>query len=99
MFDQALYAVSLVIFTFGALVFSVLAVMYWPRRRRAPVLGAFTLILAISFVLNLASQVVSSPALLVALGVVTCLIPALIFQLCAPAGTWRWLVIALYPVS
>jgi hypothetical protein len=99
MLDQALYAVSLVTFTFGTLVFSVLAVMYWPQRRRAPVLGAFTLVLAISFVLNLASQIFSSQALSVGLSIVTSLLPALIFHLCAPTRTWRWLVIAFYPVS
>jgi len=107
MLNQALYAASLVTFTFGAVMFSVLVVLYWRGKRRSPVLAAFTLALAASFVINLAMQVVDWPALPVALSVVTALLPALIFHLeyaqeardLPFAPLWKWMVMALYVVS
>jgi len=107
--EIALYSASLVTFTFGALTFLVLVVMYWRdrARRRAPVLAAFTLALAASFVINLTLQIVWIPAFDFALRVVTSLLPALIFHLVyspeqrhLPAPkVWRWTVIAFYPAS
>ncbi len=107
--DIALYGASLVTFTFGALTFSVLVVMYWRdrHRRHTPVLAAFTLALAASFVINLTLQVAWAPPLELTLRTVTSLLPALIFHLVytPEAGhlpavkVWRWLVIAFYPAS
>ena len=51
------YLVSLVIFTFGALSFSILTVSYWAQRRRpGTVFPVFTLVCAAAFLLNLAFQ-------------------------------------------
>lgn len=107
MLNQALYAASLVTFAFGAVMFSVLVVLYWRGKRRSPVLAAFTLALAASFVINLALQVVDWPPLSTALNVVTALLPALIFHLVyaqeardlPAAPVWKWMVIAFYVLS
>jgi signal transduction histidine kinase len=51
------YLVSLVIFTFSALSFSILTVSYWTQRRRpGTVFPVFTLVCAAAFLLNLAFQ-------------------------------------------
>src|SRR5580658_2659153 len=108
-----LYLTSLVTFSFGALTFSALTVLYvreWAarRRRRGSVLPAFTLICAFSFLINLAVQAVAdSIGLTLALNVATSLIPPCMFHLIfaaerhdlPAARAWRWLLRAFYLAS
>jgi len=56
--DNLLDLASRVVFTFGTLAFSILAVSYWTARRRAksPVFPVFTLACAAAFLLNLVFQ-------------------------------------------
>ncbi len=104
---KLLYLASLVTFTFGALTFSVLAVVYWRERRpgRSPVFRAFTIVCALAFLINLARQftVAESTALALALALTTGLLPPLLLHLVhaqeKPGGAWRWLPRAFYAFS
>ena len=95
--NQLLYLASLVTFTFGALIFSMLVLLYWRERSpgdsggrgSARVLRAFTLVAAASFVMNLALQVAAArdidarwvSGLSLVLQLTTSLLPPLIFHL------------------
>jgi signal transduction histidine kinase len=91
---RVLYLASLVTFSFGALTFFALIVLYARERAvrtRRPVSGlpAFTLICGLSFVINLALQIASAAGagtrpvaeLSLALDIVTSLIPPCMFHL------------------
>jgi len=91
---KLLYLASLITFTFGALGFSVLVLMYFRQRRLrevggGAVLRAFTAVCAVAFLINLALQITSAQAvdspLLTALtfllGLTTSLLPPLVFHL------------------
>src|SRR5580658_1865579 len=91
---RLLYLASLVTFTFGALTFSALIVLYLRERavrpqRPASILPALTLICGLSFLINLALQIASTAGagtrsvagLSIALDIVTSLIPPCIFNL------------------
>src|SRR6478609_11423141 len=93
--DQLLYLASIIVFTFGALTFSVLTVVYWrerPSRRQAGsgmVLPTFTLVCAAAFLTNLLLQTASAMDLesgwtngLTAIGdAAASLLPPMIFHL------------------
>jgi hypothetical protein len=94
MFDhKVLDLVSLISFTFGALAFSILVLMYFRQRQSARpgarVLGAFTAVCAAAFVTNMALRIVSIkavdsplvPALAMVLELTTSLLPPLVFHL------------------
>ncbi len=104
--EIALYAASLVTSVFGALTFPVLVAMYVTGKRRSPVLLAFTIALAASFVINLTLQIAWVAGLSIALRAIAAILPALILHLVysntrqlRTAGVWRALVIAAYPIS
>jgi hypothetical protein len=114
---KVLNLVSLISFTFGALAFSVLVLMYFRQRQGdrpgSKVLAAFTAVCAAAFVTNMALRIVSVravdsplvPALAIALGLTTSLLPPLVFHLiyakerAALGSVWRFLLIALYAAS
>ncbi len=86
--DQLLYFLSVVVFTFGAVTFCVLAVVYWReyRARKASRRGlafpAFTLVCAAAFAANLLSQTLAAlgmdDRLLMAAGVLTAVATSLL---------------------
>jgi hypothetical protein len=91
---RLLYLASLVTFSFGALTFSALIVLYVRERgarkkRPVSVLPAFTLICGLSFLINLALQIASAggagvgliAGLSIALDVATSLVPPCMFHL------------------
>ena len=88
---RLLYLASLVTFSFGALTFSALLMLYvrqgGARKNRASVLPVFTLICGLSFLINLAFQIASAaggeigPALSLALDATTSLIPPCLVHL------------------
>jgi signal transduction histidine kinase len=93
MFDhKVLDLVSLISFTFGALAFSVLVLMYFRQRAStrsgARVLAAFTAACAAAFITNMALRIVSVEAvdsslvavLALILGLTTSLLPPLVFH-------------------
>jgi two-component sensor histidine kinase len=88
--QKLLYLLSLISFTFGALAFSVLVLMYFRQARRGrTVLWAFTVDCAVAFVTNLALQIPTletADAWLISVlamvqGLSTGLLPPLIFHL------------------
>src|ERR1700722_6111026 len=94
MFDhKVLDLVSLISFTFGALAFSVLVLMYFrqraSKRSGARVLAAFTAACAAAFMTNMALRIVSVEAvdsplvaiLALVLGLTTSLLPPLVFHI------------------
>ena len=94
MFDhKVLDLVSLISFTFGALAFSVLVLMYFRQRHSgrsgSKVLAAFTAVCAAAFVANMALRIASVqavdspliPVLAMLLGFTTSLLPPLVFHL------------------
>src|ERR1700722_3770075 len=94
MFDhKVLDLVSLIGFTFGALAFSVLVLMYFrqraSKRSGARVLASFTAACAAAFITNMALRIVSLEAvdsplvavLALALGLTTSLLPPLVFHI------------------
>src|SRR5580658_5328624 len=101
---RLLYLASLVTFSFGALTFSALILLYVRERavrtlRPVSVLPAFTLICGLSFVINLALQAASGTGLTAGLSLtldaVTSLIPPCMFHLIyaseaghLPAARW-----------
>jgi signal transduction histidine kinase len=90
---KVLDLVSSITFTFGALAFSVLVLMYFRQRQSARpgsrVLAAFTAVCAAAFITNMALRIASVRAvdsplvavLAVALGLATSLLPPLVFHL------------------
>ena len=89
---KVLDLVSLIGFTFGALAFSVLVLMYFRQRQTRPgsrVLAAFTAACAVAFLTNVALRIASVeaidsrlvPILSTLLALTTSLLPALVFQL------------------
>ena len=104
-----LYLATLIVFTFGALSFTVLALIYW--REKQPRAGrpftAFTVCCAAAFALNLALRMAGdSPAvtvLLLARELATGLLPPLLLHVVwrqeRPEGRWRWLVTGFYGVA
>jgi two-component sensor histidine kinase len=98
---------SLVTFTFGALTFVVLSVLYWrsPKRTRG-VFPIFTAVCAGSFGVNLALAALppdsaAAGALLLPLKLLTGLLPPLIAHLACRRGRsgWRIVLAAFYAVS
>jgi two-component sensor histidine kinase len=100
---------SLVVYVFGALTFSLLAVFYWSERRRSKrsVFPVFTLVCAAAFLSNLLFRVVNLhggvPAVLVS-SVLAGLIPPLILHVVYEAEGvdalfWRAALIAIYAGS
>src|SRR5947208_2558294 len=89
------YLASLVVFTFGALTFSVLAVSYWRDRRprHSHVFPAFTLLCAIAFLSNLLAPALSGIGVLRDLA--TGMLPAVLIHLVLKR---RRLALAFYPV-
>jgi len=93
--DQLLYLASVIVFTFGALTFSVLTVVYWRERQtrrqagRGFVFPAFTLVCCAAFLANLLSQTVSaldlpsrwSVGLTITMDLTAGLLPPLLFHL------------------
>ena len=118
---KLLYLASLITFTFGALTFSVLTLYYWRERRlrrqrgRGLVFPALTVACATAFLLNLALRVADglnaesnwTTGLTLALGLITGVLPPLLFQLiyseesgALPARRlWPWLLAAFYALS
>jgi len=109
-----LYLASLVVFAFGALSFSILTVSYWTQRRGTPageatVFPVFTLVCAVTFLLNLAFEygAPGSAALVVlhalAAGLLAPLMLHLVYELEArhlpAARAWRVALFALYAVA
>jgi two-component sensor histidine kinase len=100
------YLATLIVFTFGALSFSVLALIYWreKRPRAGRPFAAFTVCCAAAFVLNLALPLAGASRLatllLVARELATGLLPPLLLHVVwrqdRPEGRWRWLVIGFY---
>jgi two-component sensor histidine kinase/uncharacterized membrane protein YuzA (DUF378 family) len=90
------YLASLIVFTFGALTFTVLAVSYWRERqpRRGRVFPAFTLLCAAAFVSNLLSRELPSLGVLRELAVG--ILPAVLVHLVC--GRRMALVRAFYAV-
>ena len=89
---QLLYLISLITFTFGALTFSVLTVLYWRERRLGlsprgdPIFPAFTVLCAAAFLANILLRFAGedSPAaspLSVALDLATASLPPLLLHL------------------
>ncbi|HUI57731.1 MAG TPA: histidine kinase [Bryobacteraceae bacterium] len=91
---KLLYLTSLIIFTFGALTFSVLTLFYWRERRvraqpRGRVFPVFTVVCAASFLLNLVLRMVTAvnadsswvAVLIVALSLATGCLPPLLVHL------------------
>lgn len=92
---KLLYLASLVTFTFGALTFSVLTLLYWGRRGtaheggRRGIFSFFTVVCASAFLTNLLLQIITThnpdflwtTALATALQLVTGLLPPLIFHI------------------
>ncbi len=104
------YLLSLVIFTFGALSFSILTVSYWTQRRRpGTVFPVFTLVCAAAFVLNLAFQAgapITLGLLLVRDLAVSLLAPLMLHLVYEPEArhlpaplTWRIALIGLYTAA
>jgi signal transduction histidine kinase len=104
------YLASLVIFTFGALSFSILTVSYWTQRRRpGTVFPVFTLACAAAFLLNLAFQagLPMTLPLLLARDVAVALLAPLMFHLVyepearhLPAAlAWRVSLVSLYALA
>ncbi len=89
------YLASLVVFTFGALTFSVLAVSYWRDRQpeRGRVFPAFTILCAIAFVTNLFAR--AAGGLDVLRDLATGMLPAVLLHL---VSNRRRLVLAFYAV-
>src|ERR1039457_3832894 len=92
---QLLYLISLFTFTFGALTFSVLTLLYWRQRRLRMhsagglVFPAFTLVSAAAFLMNLLLRIAAAAneesaaatGLTLALGLATGLLPPLLLHL------------------
>lgn len=99
---DALYLLTLVTVTFGALTFSVLALFYWRERRlrRRSAFAAFTGVCAAAFLLNLLLRIAPAwgAALNVGLDVATGLMPPLLLHLALGEGK-RSLRIAFYAVA
>lgn len=89
------YLASLVVFTFGALTFGVLAVPYWRDRQpqQGRVFPAFTVLCAIAFVSNLLARVV--PGVDVLRGLATGMLPAVLVHL---VSNRRRLIRAFYAI-
>jgi hypothetical protein len=100
------YLASLIVFTFGALSFSVLALTYWreKRSRAGGPFAAFTACCAAAFVLNLALRMTgdssAATVLLLTRELAAGLLPPLLLHVVwrqeRPDGRWRWLVIGFY---
>ncbi len=99
---DALYVLTVVIVTLGALTFCVLTLHYWREgaSRRDPVFTAFTLTCAAAFLINVLVRMEPrwETPLSAALDGVTGLIPALLFHLVSQ-GRRRRLTAAFYAVS
>ena len=98
--------VSLAVYIFGALTFSILTVFYWGGRRRtkSSMFPAFTLVCAAAFVSNLLFRVLTVhaafPAMLLR-SAIAGVIPALVLHLVFEAEStesraWRWILAAIY---
>lgn len=118
---KLLYLASLITFTFGALTFSVLALFYWRERRmrrqrgRGMVLPALTVVCASAFLINLLLQIAAAmrasstweTGLTLALGLVTGLLPPLLFHLIYAEESpklpgrriWPWLLSGFYALN
>src|SRR5580698_10401495 len=113
---QVLDLVSLIGFTFGALAFSALVVMYFRQRRSGSrVLAAFTGACAAAFLTNIALRIVSVqaidspmvPFLAIVLGLITSLLPPLVFHLIYAQraenlprrSLWKSLLVTMYAAS
>ncbi len=118
---KLLQLASLITFTFGALTFSVLTLFYWRERRlrRQPggglVFPAFTLVCAAAFLINLLLRIAKAvtpeslwtTGLLLALVLVTGLLPPLLFHLVYREAqphlpglrVWQWLLPVFYLLS
>ncbi len=118
---KLLYLASLITFTFGALTFSVLALFYWRERRlrrnpgSGPVFAVLTLVCASAFLVNLLLQAAAAldapPAVVtslsLALGLITGLLPPLLFHLIYYEErhelpwrrAWRWVLALMYTVG
>ncbi len=118
---KLLYLASLITFTFGALTFSVLTLYYWRERRlrrqrgRGLVFPALTVVCATAFLINLLLQIAAAlnadsawvTGLTLALGLVTALLPPLLFHLIYSEEManlrgrrlWPWLLAGFYAMS
>src|SRR5579863_2448866 len=112
---KVLDLVSSITFTFGALAFSVLVLMYFRQRQSvrpgSRVLAAFTALCAAAFITNMALRIASvravdSPLVAVLagmLGLATSLLPPLVFHLIyakeARRRMWKFLLVAVYIAS
>jgi len=106
---NALYLATLIVFTFGALAFSVLAVSYW--RQKSPQAGrafaAFTVLCAAAFALNLLLRATGdSPATTIlvlvrqlATGLVPPVLVHVVWRQQWPEGPLRRLVLPFYGVA
>src|SRR5215472_6785339 len=87
---DAVYLVTLVTVTFGALTFSVLALTYWRERRSwlGSPFARFTAVCAAAFLINLAMRIAPGwdRPLTIALDIVTGLIPPLLVDLAVRSG-------------
>jgi signal transduction histidine kinase len=101
---RIVWAASVVMFGFGALAFSTLAVFYWRQRRTqrtgaGRVFPAFTIVCALAFLLNLAQLADARLDWLGSvLALVTGIIPALLVHVVAEeeGSGPRWLPVAFY---
>src|SRR5271165_3003528 len=109
---NVLYLATLVVFTFGALAFSVLALSYLrDRRRRGLLFPLFTVLCAVAFVISLVLRMTGDSPLATGLfltrELATGLLPPLLLHLMwqqeraglERRGAWRSAVIAFYPVA
>ena len=118
---KLLYLASLITFTFGALTFSVLTLYYWRERRierqpgRGMVFPTLTVVCATAFLTNLLLQIAQAleassiwvAALTLALGLVTGLLPPLLFHLIYTEEQpelpghrlWKWGLSGFYALS
>ena len=118
---KLLYLASLITFTFGAATFFVLTLYYWRERRlrrqrgRGLVFPALTVVCATAFLINLLLQIPAAlnadsnlvAGLTLALGLVTGLLPPLLFHLIYSEELrelpgrrlWPWLLAAFYALS
>jgi signal transduction histidine kinase len=99
---DAVYVVTLITTTFGALTFSVLTIHYWRSRssRRDPVFAAYTLVCAAAFLINVLARIkpLWETPFAAALDLVTGLVPPLLLHLVSRDRSPR-LRIAFYVVS
>ena len=99
---DALYLLTLVTVSFGALTFSVLALFYWRERRSRPrsAFAAFTGVCAAAFLINLLLRMAPrwEAPLTVALDLVTGLLPPLLLHVALTAGR-RPLLIFFYALA